>query len=57
MGRLATGRGKFTVIIHAWDFRPGGNFVLDMQQGVVDCERTITVLSPDYLKRLYAQPE
>jgi tetratricopeptide (TPR) repeat protein len=48
---------KFTVIIQAWDFRPGGNFVLDMQQAAADCERTLAVLSPDYLKSLYAQPE
>ncbi|MDX2213331.1 MAG: toll/interleukin-1 receptor domain-containing protein [Oculatellaceae cyanobacterium bins.114] len=22
----------YTVVIQAWDFRPGGNFVLDMQR-------------------------
>jgi Tfp pilus assembly protein PilF len=48
---------KLTVVIQAWDFRPGGNFVLAMQQAAADCERTIAVLSPDYLKSLYAQPE
>ncbi len=44
------------VIIQAWDFRPGGNFVLDMQRAT-GAERTIAVLSPDYLTALYTQPE
>ena len=46
-----------TVVIQAWDFRPGGNFVLDMQRAAQDCERTIAVLSESYLNALYTQPE
>ena len=46
-----------TVVIQAWDFRPGGNFILDMQRAAQDCERTIAVLSDDYLNALYTQPE
>ena len=45
------------VIVKAWDFRPGGNFVLDMQNAAADCERTIAVLSPDYLTSFCAAPE
>jgi len=40
-----------------WDFRPGGNFVLDMQRAAADSERTLIVLTPDYLGALYTQPE
>src|SRR5205807_417117 len=46
----------YTTVIQAWDFRPGGNFVLDMQQAA-EAERTIAVLSPDYLAALFTQPE
>ena len=46
-----------TVIVQAWDFRPGGNFILDMQRAAQDCDRTIAVLSKDYLNALYTQPE
>lgn len=47
----------YTVVIQAWDFRPGGNFVLDMQQAAAECDRTIMVLSENYLKAQYTQPE
>lgn len=43
--------------IQAWDFRPGGNFVIEMQKAVVGSERTIAVLSPDYLRSLFAMAE
>jgi hypothetical protein len=48
---------SYTVTIQAWDFRPGGNFILDMQRAAQDCDRTIAVLSDDYLNALYTQPE
>ncbi|MCI0391423.1 MAG: HEAT repeat domain-containing protein [Acidobacteria bacterium] len=47
----------FTTTIQAWDFRPGSNFVLDMHHAAATAERTIAVLSPDYLQSLYTQPE
>lgn len=37
---------RYTVIVQAWDFRPGGNFVLDMHRAAKETERTILVLSP-----------
>lgn len=46
-----------SVVIQAWDFRPGSNFVLEMQMAAQDATRTIAVLSPDYLGALYTQPE
>lgn len=47
----------YSVVIQAWDFRPGGNFVLDMQRAAADTERTIAVLSDHYLQAEYTQPE
>ena len=45
-----------SVIYQGWDFRPGGNFILDMQRAT-GCDRTIAVLSEDYLNATYTQPE
>lgn len=47
----------FTVIVQAWDFRPGCNFVLEMQKAATEADRTIMVLSPDYLKSQFTSPE
>src|SRR5262245_34632846 len=47
----------FTTIIQAWDFRPGGNFVLDMQRASTQSERIIAVLSPDYFASQFTAPE
>jgi hypothetical protein len=44
-------------VFQKWDFRPGGNFVLEMQRAAAAAERTIAVLSPDYLQSAYAAPE
>jgi DNA-binding NtrC family response regulator len=47
----------YTTVIQAWDFRPGGNFVLQMQRAAEQARHTIAVLSPNYLSSLYTQPE
>jgi len=47
----------YSVLIQAWDFRPGGNFVLDMQRAAAGTQRTIAVLSEAYLQSAYTQPE
>jgi len=47
----------FSVVIQAWDFRPGSNFVLEMQRAASGAERTIMILSPDYLQSQFASPE
>jgi hypothetical protein len=46
-----------TDVIQSWDILPGGNFVLEMQRAAIDCDRTIAVLSEDYLNSASAQPE
>src|SRR5215831_395921 len=47
----------YTVIVQAWDIRPGSNFILEMHKAARETERTIAVLSPAYLSALYTQPE
>jgi TIR domain len=47
----------WSTIIQAWDFRPGSNFILEMQRAASEAGRTITVLSPDYLKSHFASSE
>jgi hypothetical protein len=47
----------YAVVVQAWDFLAGSNFVLEMQKAALQAERTIAVLSPDYLSALYTQPE
>jgi hypothetical protein len=47
----------FTAFIQDWDFGPGSNFVLEMQKGAALGDRTIAVLSPNYLASLFTQPE
>ena len=40
----------YAVVIQAWDFRPGGNFVLEMQRAATGTQKTIAVLSENYLR-------
>ena len=47
----------FKVVIQAWDFRQGGNFVLDMQRAMEEARRTLIVLSPDFLASQFTAPE
>ncbi|KRE12678.1 hypothetical protein ASE66_19445 [Bosea sp. Root483D1] len=47
----------FTTVVQAWDFRPGGNFVLEMQRAASTADRTVMVLSDDYLRSEMAAPE
>ena len=47
----------YSVVIQAWDFRVGGNFVLDMQRATIEATKTIAVLSSLYLEKSFPQPE
>ncbi len=47
----------FEAVIQVWDFLLGSNFVLHMDEAVKTSERTIAVLSPDYLDAVFTQPE
>src|SRR3954468_259451 len=46
-----------SVVIQAWDFAPGSNFVLVMHQAAQRARRTIAVLSPAFLQSPYAAAE
>ena len=45
------------VLIQAWDFVPGTNWIQSMQAGVRDADRTIAVLSEEYLRSVFASAE
>ena len=45
------------VLIQAWDFVPGTNWVQGMQAGTRDASRTIAVLSREYLTSVYGGAE
>ena len=50
-------QANYSVMLQAWDFRPGGNFVLEMDQASKMCDRTIAVLSANYFKSKYTPSE
>ena len=47
----------YTTVIQAWDFRPGADFVMEMQKAATGTQCTIAVLSDNYLNAEYTQPE
>lgn len=47
----------YSVVIQAWDFGPGSNFVLKMDEALKEAERMIAVLSPDYVASRFTAPE
>lgn len=47
----------YDVVIQDWDFRPGSNFVLEMQRATAETDCTLAVLSPSYLDASYTHPE
>lgn len=50
-------KAGYTVIIQAWDIRPGENFILKMHQATKDTDATIAVLSQNYLDAEYTKSE
>jgi TIR domain len=47
----------YSTVVQVFDFRPGCNFVAEMDAATREAERTIAVLSPDYLTALFTHPE
>ncbi|MBL8328370.1 MAG: toll/interleukin-1 receptor domain-containing protein [Rubrivivax sp.] len=45
------------VLVQAWDFRHGGNFIVDMQRALERAARVLFVMSPDSLKSPFATAE
>ena len=50
-------KGQYQVILQAWDFLAGSNFVLEMDKAARLAEHTIAVLSPHFLSSRFTQPE
>jgi tetratricopeptide (TPR) repeat protein len=49
--------GHYMVLVQAWDFVPGSNWIADMHAGTRDTARTIAVLSDAYLDSQYGSAE
>ena len=47
----------YTTLIQAWDFRPGMNFVTEMQKGAAESSRTLIVFSQQFLESGFTQAE
>jgi hypothetical protein len=47
----------YSTKIQAWDFRPGGNFVLSMHAALAAADRILIVLSDNFLKSEFTHPE
>lgn len=47
----------YTTVLQAWDFRPGDNFIAGMDHALATCRHTLGVLSPNYLKSVFARAE
>jgi hypothetical protein len=48
---------KYSVIIQAWDFRPGDNFVSKIHESLRDCKKLILILSDSYLQSRWCEAE
>jgi tetratricopeptide (TPR) repeat protein len=47
----------YQTVVQAWDFRPGQDFLHQMQQATQQATRTIAVLSPAYLGSAFGEAE
>ncbi len=48
---------KYSAVVQDWDFGSGNNFALKMHEAIATSQRTIAVLSPDFLKSEFTAPE
>lgn len=48
---------NFHVILDIWNFRPGSNFILEMNAAITSSRWALVILSPNYLTSLYAQSQ
>jgi tetratricopeptide (TPR) repeat protein len=47
----------YSTVLQAWDFRPGSDFLHQMQQATSTAQRTVAVLSPAYFGSRFAEAE
>lgn len=48
---------RYRVLIQAWDFLPGSNWILGVEEGIRLSRRTIAILSDSYAKSAYGSAE
>lgn len=48
---------NYSVVIQAWDFRPGDNFVAKINDSLKECKKLIVILSESYLKSKWCEAE
>ena len=51
------GRAGYSVVLQDWNFRPGHDFVAEMDRAMRSATRTIAVLSRSYDRALFTVPE
>ena len=47
----------YSVVIQAWDFRPGDNFVSKINESLIGCKQLIIILSKNYLNSKWCERE
>ncbi len=47
----------YRILVQAWDFTPGSNWIVGMHNGIRRAARTIAVLSEAYTRSVYGQAE
>lgn len=47
----------YTTVLQVWDFLPGDNFMVKMDQALAECRHTLGVLSPSYLASVFTAAE
>jgi hypothetical protein len=47
----------YTTVLQAWDFRPGSDFLHQMQQATSSAQRTVAILSPAYFGSRFGEAE
>jgi TIR domain len=47
----------YSVVVQDWDFRPGDNFVLRMDEAVRASDKTVLLLSNNFLRSRFTPPE
>lgn len=47
----------YEIIIRAWDFQPGGNFIVDMNTALAKTKKLVLILSKNYINGLFTLSE
>lgn len=47
----------YSLTIQEWDFLPGDNFVMKINEALIECKRLIIILSPSYLQSKWCEVE